>query len=231
MKNKLSLLACAAACGLTLSSCVVDPYGMPVAGGVYPAPTYASVNYYDSTPLLGGYGYNSGYGYGYAPVATNFSFFGGRGWGNNWGNNCYTPAYYSGGRSYYSGGRSYSRPVSSSHHYASQVTRPSTFRGSSIFSSPPASPSISSPRTLSRPSIRSAPSPTPSRTFSAPSSSSGRSFSAPSLPRPSGRAERSSPGVASFSGPSSSRSAMSAVSSSSSGRFGGGSPSDMRRSR
>jgi len=226
MKNKICLFACAAACGLSLSSCVVDPYGMPVAGGVYPAPTFASVNYYDATPLVGGYGYNPGFGYNpyCAPVSTGFSLFG----GNGWGNNCNTP-FLAGGRSYYGGGRSY-RPLSSSHHYASQVTRPSTFRGSSVFNNPPASPIFSSPRTLSRPSFRSAPSPTPSRSFSAPSSSPGRSFSAPSLPRPSGRAGRPSPGVASFSAPSSSRSAMSAVSSSSGG-FGGGLPSDLRRSR
>lgn len=205
MKHNLRLLACAAACGLSLSSCVVDPYGMPVAGGVYPAPTYASVNYYDTNPVLGGYGYAPYY----TPVSTSFGFFGGRTWGNGWGNNCNSPRYYS-------SGRSYSRPVSSSHHYASHVTRPSTFRGSSVLSSPPRSPSISAPRTLSRPSVRSLPSPSPSR-----------SFSIPSQPRPSGRAER--PGVASSSRTSASRTVLSS-SSSSSGRFGG-LPSDMRRSR
>ncbi len=225
MKHNLRLLACAAACGLALSSCVVDPYGYPVAGGVYPTATYSRVSYYDSNPYDYGYGYNSGYSPYYAPVSTSFSFFGG-GYGR--GNNCYTPGYYSGGHNHYSSNRSY-RPTSSSQHYASQVTRPSTFRGNSVFSSPPLSPSISSPRTLSRPSVRSAPSPAPGRSFTAPSSSPGRSYSAPSQPRPSGRAERISPGVASFSAPSSSRSGMSAVSSSS-GRFGGA-PSDMRRSR
>jgi hypothetical protein len=211
MKHNLRLLACAAACGFSLSSCVVDPYGMPVAGGVYPAPTYASVNYYDTTPVLGGIGYAPHY----APVATSFGFFGGRTWGNGWGNNCNTPLLYSGGRSFHHSSRSY-RPPSSSHHYASQVTRPSTFRGSPILSSPPRSPSISAPRTLSRPSVRSVPSPSPSR-----------SFSIPSQPRPSGRAER--PGVASSSRAPASRTVLNS-SSSSSGRFGG-MPSDMRRGR
>lgn len=211
MKHNLRLLACAAACGLALSSCVVDPYGYPVAGGVYPTATYSRVSYYDSNPYDYGYGYNSGYSPYYAPVSTSFSFFGG-GYGR--GNNCYSPGYYSGGHNHYSSNRSY-RPTSSSQHYASQVTRPSTFRGSSVFSSPPRSPSISAPRTLSRPSVRSAPLPTPSR-----------SFSAPSQPRPSGRAER--PDVASSSRAAASRGAVLSTSSSS-GRFGA--PSDMRRSR
>lgn len=216
MKNTLLLLACATVSGLTLSSCVVDPYGYPVAGGAIPAARYSSVNYYDSDPYDGGYGYGSGYSPFYSPVSTSFSFFGGSGWD---GNNCNRPSYYSSGHHHSSSRSSYRAPVSSSHHYASQVTRPSTFRGSSVFSSPAPTPSLPSPRTLSRPSIqRSAP-------FSAPS----RSFSAPSLPSPSGRAERSSPGVASFAAPSSSRSALSSISSDS-GRFGGV-PSDRRRER
>lgn len=210
MKISLRLLACAAASGLALSSCVVDPYGYPVGGVGYPAASYSSVSYYGTDPY-----YNDGYGYSpyYSPVSTSFSFFGGRTWGNGWGNNCYRPGYNSGGHNHYSS-RSY-RPASSSHHYASQVTRPSTFRGSSVFSSPPRSPSISAPRTLSRPSVRSAPSPSPSR-----------SFSAPSQPRPSGRAER--PGVASSSRAAASRGAVLSTSSSS-GRFGV--TADMRRSR
>lgn len=210
MNTKLRLLACAAVCGLAISSCVVDPYGYPVAGVGYPAASYSSVSYYDTNPYNNGYGYNSGYGYSpyYSPLSS-FTLFGGR----SYGNYGYRPGYYSGGHNHYSS-RSY-RPASSSHHYASQVTRPSTFRGSSVFSSPPRSPSISAPRTLSRPSVRSAPLPTPSR-----------SFSAPSQPRPSGRAER--PGVASSSRAAASRGAVLSTSSSS-GRFGA--PSDMRRSR
>lgn len=211
MKTSLRLLACAAVCGLTLSSCVVDPYGYPVAGVGYPAASYSNVSYYDSDPYDYGYGYNAGYSPYIAP-RSSFIFFGGRGYDDN----CYRPGYNS--RSHYHGSSRSYRPPSSSHHYASQVTRPSTFRGSSAFSSPPRSPGITSPRTLSRPSVRSAPSPAPSR-----------SFSVPSQPRSSGRAERpSSPGVASSSRSSASLSVLSK--SSSSGRFGG-TPSDIRRSR
>ena len=223
MKTSLRLLSCAATCGLALSSCVVDPYGYPVAGVGYPAATYSSVSYYGSDPYCNnGYGYNAGYNPYYSPVSTSFSFFGGRSYGNN---NCDS----SGGRRY-SSRHSNQRPVSSSQHYASQLTRPSTFRGSSVFSSPPLSPSIPSPRTLSRPSVRSAPSPT--RRYDAPPASPSRNFSPPSQPSPSGRYERISPGpgVAGLSAPSSSHSGMSAVSVPS-GRFGGALPSEMRRSR
>ncbi len=231
MKTSLRLLTFAAASGLALSSCVVDPYGYPVAGVGYPAATYSSVSYYGAAPYYNdGYGYTSGYGYNagyspyYAPVSTSFAFFGGR----SYGNNCYRPGYSSGGH-HRGSSHSYQRPVSSSQHYASQVTRPSTFRGNSVFSSPPLSPSISAPRTLPRPTSRSFPSPT--RTYNAPSISPGQNSAPPSQPSPSGRFERISPGpsVAGLSAPSSSRNTMSTVSSPS-GRFGG-LPSDMRRSR
>lgn len=242
MKTKPYLLGLATACGLSLSSCV-DPYGYPVAGGFAPGATYASVNYYDNTPYYGydGYGYNN-YGYGgyYPSTFTSVGLFGG-GWGNGWG---YNRACYPSRSHHHHHGHSSYRPSSSSHRYAAEVTRPSSFRGSSVTSRPPSMPSLPSPRTLSRPtSPRMSPAPSPSR-----------SFSTPSLPRPSGRADRpsplasySSPSISrsapsisrsapsssrsSFSSPSPSRSSFSAPSSSSSGRFGGGLPSDNRRSR
>lgn len=231
MKNTLCFLGFAAICGLSLSSCVVDPYGYPVAGGVYSsAPVggyygrgYSNPGYYGSgysnANYYGSNYYDNGYGYGYgSPLAlTSLSFFGGSGYG--YGNSGYgygRPNYYSGGHHHSSS--SYRRPVSSSHAYASQVTRPSTFRGSSIMSRPPSMPSISAPRTLSRPSTRSFSSPAPRMAPSTPS----RSFSAPSMPRPSGRVERSSGPVV--------QASRTLSAPSSSGRFGG-MPSDSRRVR
>lgn len=215
MNTKLFLLGCSAICGLSLSSCVVDPYGYPVAGGVYssvPVGGYSNVNYYDSDYYDSGYG--GGYGYSapfYSPVSTSFSFFGSRGYGNN----CNRPSYSSG--SHHHSSSSYRRPVSSSHHYASQVTRPSTFRGTSVMSSPPSIPNLPAPRSLSRPTTRSfTPAPAPRMAPAAPS----RSFSVPSMPSPSGRAERSSPIVQ----------ASRTMSAPSAGRFAGV-PSDRRRER
>ena len=216
MKNTLCVLGIAAICGLSLSSCVVDPYGYPVTGGGYYDNSYSNVGYYDSNYYGNGYGYGSPY---YAPTLTSFSFFGGSGWGNGYNNNCgYGYGRSSYGGSHYHSSPSYRRPVSSSHAYASQVTRPSTFRGSSIMSRPPSMPSISAPRTLSRPSTRSFSSPAPRMAPSTPS----RSFSAPSMPRPSGRVERSSSPVV--------QASRTLSAPSSSGRFGG-MPSDSRRVR
>jgi len=227
MKTSLRLLAVTALSSLTLSSCVVDPYGYPVGGFPPGAGGYSSVAYYDSTP----YGY--GYSPLYTPVTSSFSFFGGNGWG--WGrNNCYRPGYSTSGHHHHSSHSRYSPRIhSASSRYAAQVTQPSSFRGSSLFSAPPSTPSLPSPRTLSRPTLRSSPAPSP--VFpNLERSSPVRSFEAPSLPRPSGRSERPSPGVASFSTPppAPSRSALTSMSAPAapSGRFES-LPSDRRRER
>ncbi|MCX6854312.1 MAG: hypothetical protein NTV80_05340 [Verrucomicrobia bacterium] len=208
MKNSILALGCAAVCGLSLSSCVVDPYGVPVAGGFSSGPVYGNSGYYDSgycapTPV-------------FAPAVSTFGIFGG-GFGGGFGNSCNT-SYGYGGSNYNSHHHtvSHGRPVSSSHAYASQVTRPSTFRGSPVYSSPPSIPNLPAPRTLSRPTFPSAPA-APSPSFSAPS----RSFEAPSMPRPSGRAD--SGGGRVVSAPSSF--------SEGAGRFSAGLPSDRRRER
>lgn len=206
MKNSFRVLGCAAICGLSLSSCVVDPYGMPVAGGFSSGPAYGNSGYYDS-----GY-YNSGYSTPvYTPAVTSFGSFSGGYGGGGYGNSCNSYGNSSYGSNNHS--VSHSRPVSSSYGYASQVVRPSTFRGSSIMSSPPMIPNLPAPRVLSRPTAPSA----PSRSFSAPSPS----FEAPSMPRPSGRAD--SGGGRVVSAPSSF--------SEGAGRFSGGLPSDRRRER
>ncbi|MEQ1749481.1 MAG: hypothetical protein ABL974_08670 [Prosthecobacter sp.] len=208
----LRALGCAAICGLSLSSCVVDPYGYP--GGGYSGGGYSG-GYYDDGDYGDGY-YGSNYGAPlYTPAFTSLSFFGGSGWGNQCASPSYGNSRYYNNSAQYRGHSSYQRPVSSTQRYASQVTRPSTFRGNSVFSTPPPTPTFSAPRTLSRPTF-SAPAPRP-----APSAPS-RSYQAPSAPAPSGRSERSSPIVqaaSSFSAPAES------------GRFGGGLPSDQRRQR
>ena len=214
MKNSFRALGCAAICGLSLSSCVVDPYGMPVAGGFSSGPVYGNPGFYDSGFYDPGYCAPTPV---FAPPVSTFGIFGGGfgggGFGNGFGNGCNTSF---GGNSHHHT-ISHGRPVSSSRDYASQVVRPSTFRGSNIMSSPPSIPNLPAPRTLSRPTFPSAPA-APSRSFSAPS----RSFEAPAMPRPSGRSDfRSGPGVvsapSSFSGGASS--------------FAAALPSDRRRER
>ncbi len=205
MKNSFRALGCASICGLFLSSCVVDPYGMPVAGEFSSGTVYGNSGYY-----------NSGYcapAPVFAPQVSTFGIFGG-----GFGGGCNTS--YGNRYSGYSSHHhldSHSRPVSSNYGYASHVVRPSTFRGNNIMSSPPSIPHLPAPRTLSRPSFPSVPV-APSRSFSPPS----HSFEAPSMPRPSGLGDfRSSPGVVSapsaFSGGASS--------------FATALPSDRRRER
>jgi hypothetical protein len=216
MKNMLRALGCAAIFGISLSSCVVDSYGYPrrgCSGGGYSGGYYDDVDYHD-----GYYGSNYGSGYGaplYTPAFTSLSFFGGSGWGNQCARPSYGNSHYHINSAQHYGRSSYQQPVSSTQRYASQVTRPSTFRGNSVFGTPPPTPTFSAPRTLSRPSY-SVPAPRP-----VPSASS-RSHEASSVPAPSGRSELSSPIVqaaSSFSAPSDS------------GRFGAGLPSDQRRQR
>lgn len=205
MKNTLCFLGCAAICGLSLSSCVVDPYGYPVAGGAYSSGPvggnygngynnsayygsgynnpgyygsgYSNANYYGSNY------YNNGYGYGsplYTPTLTSFSFFSGGNYGSRGGSRpvCNT--------SPYQGGHSYSRPVSSGHHH---VTQPSVFPGGHIMSRPFSSPNLSVPRTSPHPSFQHS---TPSF---APHTAPNRSFSVPSVLRPSGHMEHRGPAV------------------------------------
>jgi hypothetical protein len=187
MKTPFLALAGAAVCMLSLSSCVYDDYGYggvgygaPVGGFVNTNTYYGAGygNYYGSpySNYYGaGYGYGSGWGWG-NPGFTSVSILGGGYGGYPYGGY---------GRHYSNYNRNYSsyRPRSGSRDYATQVARPSSFRGSVLGSSPRANiPSLPAPRSLPRAS-----SPGPAPRMSVPS----RSYSPPA---PSGRASR--PGVA-----------------------------------
>lgn len=173
MKTKLLALVGAAACALGFSSCAVyDDFGygyggVPVGG------------YYDGGYGYGGYGYGGygGYAYpAYSSLSVNYLGGGYPGYGYGYGNR-----YYGSGRHYHSR-YTPSRPGPGS--YAARVSRPSTFRGSTLSSSPPSIPSLPAPRSLSRP------------TFSAPaprSSGPAPSFTPRSAPMPSGRVDRAPP--------------------------------------
>jgi hypothetical protein len=174
MKNSFCALGCAVICGLSLSSCMVDSYGVPLAGGFSSGPSYESTGHYDSgfcasAPV-------------FSPSVSSFGIFDG-----GFGNGCNTSSGY--GRPSYSSHHhsdSHNCPMSPSYSYASQVVRPSTFRGRNIMSSPPSIPHLPAPRTLSRPTFPSAP------VFSS------RSSEAPSISRPSGGGDfHSRPGVVS----------------------------------
>lgn len=185
----LRALSCAAVCGLSLSSCVVDPYGMPMAGAVYPA---TNVGYYDNGYSDVGY-YNNGYGYAaplFTPVSTSFSFFSGSGWGNNCNRpvTCHPPVVYSRPAcntsirsvNSFQGFGSRSQPC------APTTVRSSGFRGNSGFSRPPMASGISTPHGHSRPSFGA---PRTAPTLRTAPSMPTRSFGPP---RPSGHFERSS---------------------------------------
>jgi hypothetical protein len=135
---------------------------VPVARGFSSGPDFGNLVYYDS-------GYCAS-----APVflssVSTYGIFGG-GFGNGFStSDGYGPSSY---KSHHRSD-SHNHPVSLSYDYASQVTRSSTFRGSSILSSPPSIPNLPAPRTLSRP------------TFPLTAVSPSRSFKSPSISRPSG---------------------------------------------
>jgi len=191
MKTKFLSLAGLAACVAALSSCAVyDEYG-----------------YYDAP--VGGPAYVDGYDYGYAPAYPAYSSVSFFGFGGG-----YPYRYY--GRDYHHHHHDdhYShRSSPGSRSYASRVARPSSARGSTSVTAPRI-PSVSAPRSLSRPSI----SASPRSGISRPSTSSAR----PSV-RPTPRVE-SRP--SSSSRPTRVTTASSTRSSSSSG-----SSRDTRRSR
>lgn len=83
MKTKLRLLLLAVSAGTLLSSCVVDPYGMPVAGAAYAAPSYSNAGYYDSGYWGGGY--SSPFLF---PASTSFTYISG-----GYGRSCGRPSY------------------------------------------------------------------------------------------------------------------------------------------
>ncbi len=153
MKNKLFALGCAAICGFSLSSCVVDPYGYPMTGGNYRSGYsngYSNSRNYGNGYASTGY-YGSGYNSGYAapcntPTFTSLSFFGGSGWGNGYSNSGYG---YGGsgyaGSQYRGGYNTCQPPASFGSHHGSHVTRPSMFQGGGIMSSPPATRTFQSP--------------------------------------------------------------------------------------
>ncbi|MBV6501454.1 MAG: hypothetical protein CJBNEKGG_03966 [Prosthecobacter sp.] len=119
MKTKLRLLLLAAAGGTLLSSCVVDPYGMPVAGVGYSAPAYSNVSYHDSGYWGGGY--SSPFLF---PASTSFTYVRG-GYGRSCGRpvhaapSCSRPVYISPARSCPTGGSSFFRSGGSHHHRSS----------------------------------------------------------------------------------------------------------------
>ncbi|HYF36763.1 MAG TPA: hypothetical protein VD994_15820 [Prosthecobacter sp.] len=164
MKTLLRSLACAALCCVGVTSCVYDDYGYGYAG--------APVGY-------GGY-YGRGYPSYYSPGFSSLSvgYYGGGGYpyyggyGYPYGYRSY-PYRYSSYRSGYPYGGGYNRyssqvPLA----YSARYARPSSFRGSTMTTTPTI-PSFS-PRTITRPSGSSLRAPT------------GR-FSSPA---PSGRASR-----------------------------------------
>ncbi|MCW0220618.1 MAG: hypothetical protein OJI67_19990 [Prosthecobacter sp.] len=169
MNIKLLSLAGAALCGVSLSSCMTyDPYAYDAG----PVPV-GSVGYVESYPAYRGYGYS--------PAYSSLSFFGLGGYG-------YGRHYYDHDHHHHSGSNYY-RPTSASRKYASQVARPSSFRGSSSGSSSPLTPSISPPRQLTRPSSSSSSrSSSPSRSYTAPRSAPRSE----ARPAPSGRSSSSS---------------------------------------
>lgn len=185
MKTNLLRPLALLALGFALSSCVAyDEYG-------YYGAAPANSGYYSG----GGYdGYYDGVGYAPAYVAPAYSsvsvgyFGGGSPFFSGYGRSSYNNRYSGYGHGH---GHSSYRPQSNSQHYASRVTRPSTFRGSPVMSSPPSSPRLPAPRELPRASYspRSAPSPR----SSAPSFTPSAPRSAPrmqSAPAPSGRMDR-----------------------------------------
>lgn len=119
MKFNLRALLAAALGGFSLSSCVVDPYGMPLAGpGLPPPPAvysgYSSVVY--DQPVY----YDAGYSPYYRPVSTSFTFFGSRG--------CDRPVY--------TAPVCATPPRGSHHHYSSSHHRVSTPRPFGLSGSP-----------------------------------------------------------------------------------------------
>ena len=147
MKTKLRLLLLAFAGGSLLSSCVVDPYGMPVAGVGYAAPAYSNVSYYDSG--YWGRGYSSPFLF---PASTSFTYVRG-GYGGSYGRpvyaapSCSRPVYVSPSRSCSTGGSSFFRSSGSHHHRSSSfpsIAPTPSFHGSH-HGAPSAMPSLPSP--------------------------------------------------------------------------------------
>lgn len=147
MKTKLRLLLLAVAGGSLLSSCVVDPYGMPVAGVGYAAPAYSNVSYYDSG--YWGRGYSSPFLF---PASTSFTYVRG-GYGGSYGRpvyaapSCRRPVYVSPSRSCSTGGSSFFRSSGSHHHRSSSlpsIAPTPSFHGSH-HGAPSARPSLPSP--------------------------------------------------------------------------------------
>lgn len=147
MKIKLRLLLLAVASGSLLSSCVVDPYGMPVAGVGYAAPAYSNVSYYDSG--YWGRGYSSPFLF---PASTSFTYVRG-GYGGSCGRpvyaapSCSRPVYVSPSRSYSTGSSSFFRSSGSHHHRSSSfpsIAPTPSFHGSH-HGAPSARPSLPSP--------------------------------------------------------------------------------------
>ncbi len=137
MKTKLRLLLLAVASGSLLSSCVVDPYGMPVAGVGYAAPAYSNVSYYDSG--YWGRGNSSPFLF---PASTSFTYVRG-----GYGGSCGRPVYVSPSRSCSTGGSYFFRSSGSHHHrYSSfpSIAPTPSFHGSD-HGAPFARPSLPSP--------------------------------------------------------------------------------------
>ena len=149
MKTSFRLLLAAAVFGPLLSSCVVDPYGMPVAGVGYAGPSYSSVGYYNNSGYWGG-SYASPYAY---PASTSFTYISG-GYGRGYsrpfyGSSCNRPVFVAPSRHCSSGGSPF---FGSSHHHRSSapVMRSApmpSFQGNhhgAPSSRPSASPSVGS---------------------------------------------------------------------------------------